>query len=70
MTRQTHDRDTPRTPPAPGDDTKTDTNNQDPWFGVELPPSALAMNDSYVELPPACEQSELEILDVVHAVRD
>lgn len=43
---------------------------QDPWFAVELPPNALAMNDKYVALPPACEQSEEEILDVVDAVCD
>lgn len=43
---------------------------QDPWFGVELPPGALAMNDHYLTLEPACEQTEEEIKAVVAAVND
>ncbi|GBG00301.1 sulfur stress regulator, partial [Raphidocelis subcapitata] len=43
---------------------------QDPWFKVELPPNALAMNDHYLTLPPACEQNEEEIREVVSAVCD
>lgn len=42
----------------------------DPWFQVELPPNALAMNDVYLELEPACEQTEEEIREVVNHVRD
>lgn len=42
---------------------------QDPWFDVELPPNALSMNDKYLTLPPVCEQSEEQIVAVVHAVR-
>lgn len=37
---------------------------------MELPQSALSMNDKYVGLAPACEQTEDEILDVVNAVDD
>lgn len=43
---------------------------QDPWFAVELPPNALSMNDKYLALPPACEQSEKEISVVIAAVRN
>jgi hypothetical protein len=41
---------------------------QDPWFAVELPPNALSMNDKYMALPPACEQSEGRIRAVVAEV--
>lgn len=46
----------------------THTLQQDPWFSAELPPNALAMNDKYMALPPACEQTEGQIRAVVAAV--
>ncbi|KAI8474560.1 MAG: kinase-like domain-containing protein [Monoraphidium minutum] len=43
---------------------------QDPWFQVDLPPNALAMNSHYLTLDPACEQSEEQIRAVVADVRE
>ncbi len=43
---------------------------QNPWFRVELPPNAISMNDHYLTLAPACEQSEEQIREVVRAVSD
>ena len=37
---------------------------------MELPPNALAMNDKYLALPPACEQSEEQIREVVAEVQN
>jgi hypothetical protein len=45
------------------------TSPQDPWFLVELPPNALAMNDHYLTLAPSCEQTEDQIKRLVAAVR-
>jgi serine/threonine protein kinase len=36
-----------------------------PWFSVGLPSNALSMNDSYLQLPRSCMQSEEEICNIV-----
>jgi hypothetical protein len=55
-------------PPADARPRPPPRSMQNPWFRVELPPNAISMNDHYLTLKPACEQTEEQIHEVVHAV--
>jgi anti-sigma factor RsiW len=54
--------------PEPGKRATVADVMEDAWFRVDLPPNALGMNDKYLALPPAAEQTEAEIEAVVAAL--
>lgn len=41
---------------------------QDPWFGTNIPPTALTLNDRYLRLAPPRRQTDADVKTVVDAI--